>query len=56
MEPALCLVMPRTGVLLVGCISDVGGGLIGDLMAGAVPEVPRPVHGPVIALIVISAL
>jgi len=39
------------GVILVGCISGMGGGLIRDIMLGEVPEVLKPGHYLVIPLI-----
>jgi uncharacterized membrane protein YeiH len=39
------------GVMLVGCISGMGGGLIRDIMLGEVPEVLKPGHYLVIPLI-----
>jgi uncharacterized membrane protein YeiH len=39
------------GVMLIGCISGMGGGLIRDIMLGEVPEVLKPGHYLVIPLI-----
>jgi uncharacterized membrane protein YeiH len=39
------------GVLLIGCISGMGGGLIRDILLGEIPEVMKPGHYLVIPLI-----
>jgi uncharacterized membrane protein YeiH len=51
MELALRANIHMPGVLLVGCISGMGGGLIRDIMLGEVPEVLKPGHYLVIPLI-----
>lgn len=51
MELALRANIHMPGVLLVGCISGMGGGLIRDIMLGQVPEVLKPGHYLVIPLI-----
>jgi uncharacterized membrane protein YeiH len=51
MELALRADIHMPGVLLVGCISGMGGGLIRDIMLGEVPEVLKPGHYLVIPLI-----
>jgi uncharacterized membrane protein YeiH len=51
MELALRANIHMPGVLLVGCISGMGGGLIRDIMTGEVPEVMKPGHYLVIPLI-----
>lgn len=43
------------GVMLIGCISGMGGGLIRDIMLGEVPEVLKPGHYLVIPLIGVCA-
>lgn len=39
------------GVLLIGCISGMGGGLIRNILLGEIPEVMKPGHYLVIPLI-----
>jgi uncharacterized membrane protein YeiH len=51
MELALRANIHMPGVLLVGCISGMGGGLIRDIMLGEVPAVLKPGHYLVIPLI-----
>ena len=51
MELALRANIHMPGVLLIGCISGMGGGLIRDIMLGEVPEVLKPGHYLVIPLI-----
>jgi len=51
MELALRANIHLPGVLLVGCISGMGGGLIRDIMLGEVPEVLKPGHYLVIPLL-----
>ena len=51
MELALRANIHLPGVMLVGCISGMGGGLIRDIMLGEVPEVLKPGHYLVIPLI-----
>lgn len=56
MQLALQAEIHWPGVMLVGCISGAGGGLIRDIMLGEVPEVLKPGHYFVIPLILICAL
>ena len=51
LEEALKAGIHIPGVMLVGCISGMGGGLIRDIMLGEVPEVLKPGHYLVIPLI-----
>jgi len=51
LELALKANIHLPGVMLVGCISGMGGGLIRDIMLGEVPEVLKPGHYLVIPLI-----
>lgn len=44
------------GVLLIGCISGMGGGLIRDMLLGEIPEVMKPGHYLVIPLIGVCAM
>lgn len=51
MELAMRANIHVPGVMLIGCISGMGGGLIRDIMLGEVPEVLKPGHYLVIPLI-----
>jgi uncharacterized membrane protein YeiH len=51
MELAMRADIHLPGVMLIGCISGMGGGLIRDIMLGEVPEVLKPGHYLVIPLI-----
>jgi uncharacterized membrane protein YeiH len=51
MELAMRADIHIPGVMLIGCISGMGGGLIRDIMLGEVPEVLKPGHYLVIPLI-----
>jgi len=51
MELAMKAGIHLPGVMLVGCISGMGGGLIRDILLGEIPEVMKPGHYLVIPLI-----
>ena len=51
MELAMRANIHMPGVMLIGCISGMGGGLIRDIMLGEVPGVLKPGHYLVIPLI-----
>lgn len=55
MELAMKAGIHLPGVMLVGCISGMGGGLIRDILLGEIPEVMKPGHYLVIPLIAACA-